>query len=246
LILTAAFTHSNDNYKLPNNCTGILYRFTDWLNKKQMKHLNDTNGASTHTLEIAERCLNEFETLTGVEMGIAYGGGVEAIGKLWKDKGVIYGMDTFEGHPQEIAEICEITKQSGGKDSFAARCMDGWYQSSEYGTEAFKLDYIQSELDKQGLDNVKLVKGLITDKTKLPFKELNYCFIDLDYPLSQIQAYELVKKLIVKGGYLLLHDMIPKGHITGNFEYYQKILKEGLFEVVKEVPESYLCILKKV
>lgn len=212
-----------------------------------MKHLNDTNGASLHTLEIAERCLSEFEgQLTGVEMGIAYGGGVEAIGKLWKDRGTIYGMDTFEGHPQEIAEICEDSKNDGGKDSFAARCMDGWYQSTEYGTDAIKLNYIQSELDKQSLSNVKLVKGLITNKTKLPFKELHYCFIDLDYPLSQIQAYELVKNKIVKGGYLLLHDMIPKGHIKGNYEKYQSILNDGLFEVVKEVEPSFLVVLKKI
>ena len=211
-----------------------------------MKHLNDTNGASAHTLRIAEKLLQEFpETLTGAEFGVAYGGGVEAIGKLWQNRGIIYGFDTFEGHPEEIAEICEITKQNGGKDSFAARCMDGWYQSSEYGLEAIKIDYIQNELDKQGLDNVKLVKGLITDKTKLPFKQLHYCFIDLDYPLSQIHAYELVKNIIVKGGYLLMHDMIPKGHIAGNYEYYQQIVNEGLFEVVKEVHESYLVILKK-
>lgn len=212
-----------------------------------MKHLNDTNGASLLALQIAEICLSEFKgQLTGVEMGIAYGGGVEAIGKLWKDRGVIYGMDTFEGHPQEIAEICEDSKQSGGKDSFAARCMDEWYQSPEYGTKAITLKYIQSQLNKQKLKNVKLLKGLITDKTKLPFKELHYCFIDLDYPLSQWQAYNLVKKLIVKGGYLLLHDMIPKGHISGNYERYQQILNEGLFEVVKEDNPSYLAILKRI
>lgn len=212
-----------------------------------MKHLNDTNGASKLTLEIAEKCLIEFEgQLTGVEMGIAYGGGVEAIGKLWKGRGIIYGMDTFEGHPQEIAEICEDSKAAGGLNSFAARCMDGWYQSPEYGTKAIKLKYIQSELDKQSLSNVKLVKGLITDKTKLKFKELNYCFIDLDYPLSQWQAYNLVKNLIVKGGYLLMHDMIPKGHIPGNYERYQHILSEGLFEIVKEDHPSYLAILKRI
>lgn len=211
-----------------------------------MKHLNDTNGASTHTLRIAEKLLQEFpETLTGAEFGVAYGGGVEAIGKLWKDRGLIYGFDTFEGHPEEIAEICAYSKEKGGKSSFAARCMDGWYQSPEYGTEAIKMNFIQSELNRQGLDNVKLVQGIVTDKTKVPFKKLHYCFIDLDFPLSQWQTYNLVKNKIVKGGYLLMHDMVPEGHIHGNYEYHLQILNEGIFELIQEIPESFLTIFKK-
>lgn len=210
-----------------------------------MKHLNDTNGASEHTLKYALKAMGFDGHITGAEFGVAYGGGVEAIGKIWKGKGTIYGFDTFEGHPEQIAEICDYSKAAGGKDSFAARCMDGWYSSPEYGTEAIKLSYIQSQLDAQELDNVKLVQGVVTDKTKLPFKELHYCFIDLDFPLSQWQVYNLVKTKIVKGGYLLMHDMIPEGHITGNYEYYQKIIKEGLFEVFEEFPSSYLNIMVK-
>lgn len=212
-----------------------------------MKHLNDTNGASTHTLEIAERVLNEFEgQVTGVEMGIAYGGGVESIGKMWKGRGTIYGFDTFEGHPKQIADKCHYTQEAGGSGALATWCMDGWYSNPEYGTEAIKYDYIRAELDKQNLDNVILVKGLITDKTVLPFEQVNYCFLDLDFPLSMWQAYNLVKDKIVKGGYLCLHDVIPKGHIHGCWEYYQEMIKEGLFEIYKEHPECLLAILKKI
>ena len=211
-----------------------------------MKHLNDTNGASKLTLKIAERCLTEFEgSLTGCEFGVAYGGGVEAIGKMWGVRGKIYGFDTFEGHPKEVGEICEASIKAGGISSFAAVCMDSWYQSPEYGTEAIKYDYIRKNLDEQGLLNVILCKGLVTDKTEIPFNKLHYCFIDLDFPLSNWQAFELVKDKIVKGGYLLLHDCVPKGHIHGCWEVYQKVMGTGLFELVGEYHPEYLVILKR-
>lgn len=211
-----------------------------------MKHLNDTNGASKLTLKIAERCLTEFEgSLTGCEFGVAYGGGVEAIGKMWGVRGNVYGFDTFEGHPKDVGVVCPDSLYAGGKSSFAATCMDSWYQSPEYGTEAIKYDYIRKNLDEQGLLNVILCKGLVTDKTEIPFNKLHYCFIDLDFPLSNWQAFELVKDKIVKGGYLLLHDCVPKGHIHGCWEVYQRVMDTGLFELVGEYHPEYLVILKR-
>ena len=218
-------------------------------NKIRLKNLNDTNGASTIVLDYAKRCLAEFNSnLIGCEMGVAYGGGVEAIGKLWKDRGIVYGFDTFEGHPKQVAAECEYSKQVGGINSFAANCMDYWYNTNnkEYGTTRLGLDYIQSELDASNITNVILVKGLITENTNIDFiNELHYAFLDLDIPLSMKNGYELIKNKIVKGGYLCLHDCIPNGHIFGCYEIYQEILKENLFEIEKEIPESYLVILKK-
>lgn len=209
-----------------------------------MINLNDTNGASTLTHGVTKKCLKEFkESLIGVEMGIAYGGGVEKIGKLWKDRGFIFAMDTFEGHPREITEQCQYTQEAGGREALASYCMDDWYNT--FGMEQLSVDYIQSELDRQGLRNVILIKGLITEKTIIPFNKLHYCLIDLDFPLSMWNGYNLVKDLIVKGGYLCLHDVVPKGHIHGNWEYYQQILEEGKFTLISEHPSSFLAILKK-
>lgn len=212
-----------------------------------MKHLNDTNGASILTLRIAESCLSEFEgSILGAEFGVAYGGGVEAIGKMWGLRGMVYGFDTFEGHPKEVGEICEESKKAGGVHSFAATCMDSWYQSVEYGTEAIKYDYIRKNLDDLGLMNVVLVKGLVNEETDVSFiPYLNYCFIDLDFPLSNRQAFELVRKKIVKNGYLLLHDCVPEGHIPGCYEVYQDILKTGEYELIGEYKPEYLVILKR-
>jgi len=213
-----------------------------------MKELNDTNGASKLTAKVTAQCLEEFSTdLIGAEFGVAYGGGIERIGKLWKDRGIVYGFDTFEGHPKEVANDCKASKEAGGLNSFAALCMDEWYRSPEYGTEAIKLKHIQGELTRQGIDNVKLIKGIVTKKTSIDFIHyLNYCLIDFDFPVAQLNAYNLVKGKIVKGGYLCLHDMIPKGHIHGNYEVYIQILNEGLFEIVSEHEPEYLVILKKI
>lgn len=213
-----------------------------------MKHLNDTNGASKLTLATAGRCMSEFEgMITGAEFGVAYGGGIEAIAKMWGARGKIYGFDTFEGHPKQVGEICEESKRSGGVHSFAATCMDSWYGMPEYGTEAIKYDYIRKNLDDLGLMNAILIKGLVTDKTDVSFiKRLHYCFIDLDFPLSNRQAFELVKDKIVLGGYLLLHDCVPETHIPGCYKVYKDIVSTGMFDVVGEYLPEYLVILKRI
>lgn len=212
-----------------------------------MIELNDTNGASHWTQIYAGKAMNEFDgILFGAEMGIAYGGGVERIGKLWGKRGIVYGFDTFEGHPKEVGERCEYSKEAGGVSSFAATCMDSWYANPDFGTDRISLQYIQSELDRQGLSNVKLVKGLITSETDVSFvPHLHYCLIDLDFPVAMWDAYNLIKDKIVKNGYLLLHDVIPKGHIHGCYEIYQRMLGEGLFEIVEEKDNYLLSILRK-
>lgn len=211
-----------------------------------MKQLNDLNGASDHTNRIVTNLMKEFnETLIGCEMGIAYGGGIENIGKIWKGRGFIYGFDTFEGHPLQISKECQYTIEAGGDGALATYCMQDWYNN--WGIEGVTEPYIRNELDKEGLKNVILVKGLITEKTDISFiPKLHYVLLDLDFPLSMWNAYNVVKHKIVSGGYLCLHDVIPKGHIHGNYEYYQDMIKEGLFKVYEEHPENLLAILKKV
>jgi len=210
--------------------------------------INNVNGASAITQETAKRCLDEFDgDLYGVEMGVAYGGGIFGIGKNWKGRGTVWGFDTFEGHPQdEMLERCEASRVSGGIGSHAARCMDHWYQPNVYGADGIKYDFIRSKLDEAELTNVHLVKGLVTDTTDVSFiSKLHYALIDMDYPQAQKDGYELLKNKFVPGGYLCLHDMIPHGHIHGCYEVYQDIINEGLFTVVAEIPQSYLVVLKR-
>lgn len=216
-----------------------------------MVQLNDTNGASKITKAMAARVLNEFEgdQLWGAEFGVAYGGGVETIGKLWGTRGVVFGFDTFEGHPIQVGDQCEYTKKVGGsKSSFAAGCMDEWYRPESYGMDKLKLEYIQGELHRQNINNVVLIKGLVHAQTNIDFiPRLHYCLLDLDFPISMWHAYNLIKNKMVKGGYLCLHDVIPKGHIPGCWEYYQKMMGEGLFELVEEhAAGTHLVTLRKL
>lgn len=213
-----------------------------------MKTLNDLNGASKYLDVIAKNLMSEFdEPLYGCEMGIAYGGGVEKIGKLWKNRGTIYGFDTFEGHPKQLAELCEDTKAAGGIQAHATWCMDQWYKDKEnFGTTRYKYNFIRRCLDEQSLDNVILVKGLITEETDISFiPKLHYVLLDLDFPISMKSAYKITKDKIVPGGYLCLHDVVPNGHIHGLHEFYQKVKNENMFDVVSEHPGSYLSILRR-
>jgi len=212
-----------------------------------MLEINDCNGANIITALYAEKCMEIFnEPLIGCEMGIAYGGGPETIGKMWKGRGTIYGFDTFEGHPQdEIIDKCRMTQLDGGKNSVAARCMDNWY--SQYGVDKLSIKYQQSQLDAQGLDNVKLVKGLIDSNTDISFIEkLHYCFLDLDYYKSMKDAHNLIKSKIVKGGFLLLHDVIPKGQISGLYDLYCDIMTSQEYRIVVEAPTSCIAVLQKI
>jgi len=194
----------------------------------------------------ARRCLTEFTgKLIGVEMGICFGGGVEKIGRKWGERGDVYGFDTFEGHPiTEMLPRDKWAQESGGESSMAAGCMQHWYDV--YGFEKCTQEYIQAELDRQNLTNVHLVKGVVTNQTDVSFlPHVNYAFLDMDWPQAQLDGYNLLKHKFVKGGYLCLHDMIPEGHIHGCYEVYQRILEEGLFELVVEDLPSLTVVLRK-
>ena len=116
-----------------------------------------------------------------------------------------------------------------------------------FGTEALTIEYQQSQLDAQGLDNVKLIKGLITPETDVSFIEkLHYCFIDLDYHKCMKDAFDLVESKIVENGFLLLHDVIPAHHIQGLFDFYCDIVASGDYKVIAELPSAYIVVLQKV
>lgn len=208
-------------------------------------NLNDTNGAAPELLAVAHIVRAEWKKdIIGAEFGIAYGGGVEAIGRLWQGAGVIHGYDTFEGHPKEVAD--SDPDLPDGRENFAAKCMDYWYQDDVYGTAKLSLEYQQAELDAQGLDNVILHKGLLTPETNLDHLEyLNYAFLDLDFPSSMKSTYELIKDKLLTNAFLCLHDVLPKGHIAGLNEWYEEIKAKDGFTVHKELGGNMLAILRK-
>lgn len=201
-----------------------------------MLNLNSLNGADKILLKYAERLLTETtEPLIGAELGIAYGGGVEQIGEIWKGRGTIYGLDTFEGHPKQL---------SYSQSSHEAYCMDLQYE--RYGTEKLSYEYQRSELDKKGLSNVILKKGLINEKSLSDVPYLNYVLLDLDMVNPMFIAFTIADPLIKSGGYLCLHDVTPAGHIFGLWGMFQEILNTGRYKLVEESHSSYLAVLQKI
>lgn len=163
-------------------------------------NLNHVNGADVILLEHAEKLLSKFpeDHLVGCEMGIAYGGGVEAIGKMWKGRGTIYGFDTFESlHPKHLADDAT---------SFEATCMDYWYIHPEYGTDKLSYDYQRQILDDQKLDNVILIKGEVSEDSCKSIDKIHYALLDMDIKQSMQTGYHALRDKFVPGGLLFIHD----------------------------------------
>ncbi len=200
-----------------------------------MISLNALCHAEPHLQAVCKRLLEEFPTpLIGCEMGVAYGGGIEALGKLWLGKGIVFGFDTFTGHPKHLA--------SGEQN--AADCMDSWY--AQFGHVGIEEAAIRAALDEAGLRNVILVQGLIDENTSAEFlPPLHYALLDLDISASMRDGYRLVRDRIVPGGYLCLHDVVPVNHIPGLPEFYAEVLESGRWEVVQELPGCFLVVLKR-
>ena len=195
-----------------------------------MRTLNKiANSAQETLLEYCQNLLVEVDTpLIGAEFGSAYGGGVESIGKLWKDRGIVYGFDTFAGHPKQLAVDLQ---------SWEANCMNGWYE--KYPCDELSYGYQRAELDRQGLDNVILKKGLINKNSCMGIPYLNYALLDLDILASMKTGYELVKDRITKGGYLFFHDVVPDDHLPLlNKWFLNEVMPSGLWEIIGEWPHD--------
>src|SRR4030067_2806486 len=98
-----------------------------------MFNINDTNGDSLILEKYQLKLLEEFPDtrLVGAEFGVAYGGGIEQVCKIWKGQGIIFGYDTFDTHPRYLVK---------DQKSLEAGAMEGWYQ--QYGTDKLGIEYI--------------------------------------------------------------------------------------------------------
>ena len=80
-----------------------------------MINLNTINGADRILRFVQSMILADFKkdkVLIGIEMGVAYGGGVEALAKLWRGRGVVIGYDTFTAaYPVTIDDIISRSRR---------------------------------------------------------------------------------------------------------------------------------------
>lgn len=176
-----------------------------------MFNINDTNGDSKFLERYQKRLLKEFprETLYGIEFGVAYGGGMEQICKLWRNRGIVVGYDTFTEHPKHLASY-----------DIEETIMDGWY--NEHGKEnLLSKEHIQKELTDGGIFNFILVKEEVTSKSVLdvPFR-FHYALLDFDIAVCMNDAYNMVRDRMIPGGYLCVHDIIPEDHLPKTHDWW--------------------------
>jgi hypothetical protein len=209
-----------------------------YLKGNKLFWLNNTSLAAEYQVLYAQKLKDAFKKdLVGLEVGSAYGGGVEYMGWLWKDIGKVYGYDTFEGHPKDLSD---------DQNSHEATCMDMWYTDMFNNMNQRTYEYQRKVLDEEGLDNVTLVKGRVNEHSFDDIKEAHYVLFDMDLVKPTKVAYKALKDKIVKGGYLLFHDAIPADHLPLLHKFiYEEVVKDGWL-IVEESPPAYLTILQKI
>lgn len=203
-------------------------------NQTKLRNLNAIGNSDANVQTFYQKLLlSEFpnETLYGAELGIAYGGGFESLCKIWGDRGFVYALDTFTGHPKEL---------SNDLNSMEATCMDKWYQ--DFGTNELSLEYIDATLKAEGLKNYKLIKGLVHENSLQEVEKLHYVLLDLDIILSMKLGYEAIKDKMVSGGYLLVHDVVGRHLPLLHDWWFNEIMPLGLYEECKR--NDYLAVFK--
>lgn len=203
--------------------------------------LNRVNGADKITYEYCTKIMDlPVDHLYGAVLGSAYGGELEAVGKLWKDRGTIYGFDTFTGHPKHLIE---------DQTNFEVTCMDKWYREDVHGTDNLTVEYQQGVLDKLGLDNVKLVKGLVHENSCADIPYLNYAFLDMDIKESMETGYLAVRDKILPGSALFIHDATPPTHIPRVYKWLTEDVlgKDGdMWTMAGEWTPAFLtCLVRR-
>lgn len=205
--------------------------------------LNECNGADKVEREYFGRTLATFHNdypLYGVVMGVAYGGSLQAMGKEWKNKGHIYGYDTFEDlHPKHLIKDQEDRE---------ATCMDHWYQDNINGTEGLSKQAVRDGLDAHHIENVTLVKGEVHKDSCKILPGIHYAFLDMDLLPSMKTGYQAVKDKIVKGGYLLMHDVVAKNNLPRLHEWFFEdvILKDwDMWQILDIQQKGHIAALQK-
>lgn len=183
-----------------------------------------------------QRMMAEFagQKIVIVEMGVAYGGEIEEIGRRLGAAGEVWGYDTFEGQPKQLAE-------SG--QALEAWCMDSWY--AKLGRDKLTYEYIRGELDRQGLSNVHLIKGLVHPQSCADLPRIHCAILDLDIPASMEAGWQVVRDRVIPGGYVLIHDVFDGGIPNLNRWYHDGPRKDPGFEVHDESHAGTLAILRK-
>ena len=206
----------------------------------KLQWLNAGNKTANLQMECLQAIPSMFpnEEIIALEVGSAYGGGAEMMGKLIQGIGKVYAYDTFVGHPKDLAD---------SPDDPEALCMELWYKEPHHGLNKLSYEYQRIILDEEGLDNVFLVKGRINEHSFDNIERVHLAMLDLDLVKSTQIAYEALKDKIVKGGYLFIHDAVPKDNLVHLNKYvYDEIVPDKRWEVFGAYPNNFVLVLQRV
>ena len=204
-------------------------------------------NAGSETAKLQLECIQTLpyqfpnEEIIALEVGSAYGGGAEMMGKTFRElfcKYKVYGYDTFEGHPKDLAD---------NPTDAEALCMDLWYKEPHYGLNKLSYEYQRIILDEEGLDNVILVKGRVNKHSFDDIEKVHFAIFDMDLVKPTKIAYEALKDKFVKGAYLFLHDALPKDNLVHLSKYiYDEVVPDKRWEMFGEFHNGYVLVLHKI
>lgn len=151
------------------------------------------------------------------ECGVCAGGTAGLMIELCKRHGVnkiVHLFDAFDVFP-DVRTSEEVTLQQGSK----------------YNTKNAKTgsaEEVGESLRKRGLTNFEIHKGLFSETLPKFHKQLCLIHGDADLYQSTLEISEFAKRLLVKGGYYIVHDWkeirwagVTKAiNDTINFDYY--------------------------
>lgn len=206
--------------------------------KTILKTLNDCNGADELLEKWVDVARKKFIDPVAVLMGIAYGGDVEMTATHFKKaNGRVFGYDTFSnGHPKHLAK--NVT-------DFEATCMEHWYQT--LGTDKLSYVYQMGILEELGLDNVILIEGEVDTNSCDFLDKIHLAWLDMDLLVSMENGFNAVKDNIVKGGYLITHDVEPRDHISGLYElFFDKLIDPKKWALIESKPDSFFTVWQRV
>ena len=206
----------------------------------KLNWLNAGNGTAKLQCECVQALPSMFpnEEIIALEVGCAYGGGVEMMGQILSSAGKVYGYDTFEGHPKDLAD---------NPTDAEALCMELWYKEPRHGLSKLSIDYQRVILEEEGIDNVTLVKGRVNEHSFDDIEKVHFAILDLDLVESTRIAYNALKDKIVKGGYLFIHDALPVDNLVHLNKYvYDEIVPDKRWEIFGEFPNKFVLVLQRV
>jgi hypothetical protein len=183
------------------------------------------SAVGEHRLQFMEFLLQKvcYENIEGdcIECGVYRGGSLYRLAKKLKELKsgkIIYGLDTFEGHPYS----------SDAKDT---KHVEGFYGDNDF----LKLRQL---FNRKRLENVQLLKGEFTESFQfLENKKFSFIFLDCSLYRSYKDCINFLRPRMSKGAIMIFDDYNSHIETGTNKAIDEEFNKEEL--VILPVKQAY-------